>query len=717
MKKSTLLLLLFVLVNILTAEKLGYALSGGGARGFAHIGVLKVLEEEGIHPDFIAGTSIGAVIGALYAMGYSAQELEDICSQINWDELTGDVQKRKDLYIGQKRWSPYGNAVFELNEKWVPQIPSSFFVGNNLNLELFKYTAAASQLKNFNDLPIPFACNATDLVTGEGIAFTSGSLMQAIRASISIPSLIEPFELNGHFYIDGGISQNMPIDLLHQMGADQVLGIKVNSTLRKEDDLNSFVDILDQSINIGITRNLNEHLDDCNLLIEPDLTEFVSTDYQHIPEIIAAGEASARQMIDQIRAFKATLSPAETRVNSFNKDLNEFYVAEIYLYGNKTISSAKGREYLGLATGKIHHSQEIVDACINAWNSQVFKTIYPVLEKRNDDKYNLLIFVQENESKHLALNLVYNSEEKLMAGLVLSLNNYLLRNSNLLGEVKLGGRNELNIDYVKNFGEEWGAYYRLFPYLTEKTIYNYSDHHKTDSIKSTEWGINSGVGVFAKDLAIAEFFLYSNQTNLHSDISQTPLLPKTSVVSGFGIKGYHESLDDYTFPTVGARIFGKFNFSRYREVSDFLFSCFQGKADFYVPLKKIATLHSSMQYGSYLSSAEQATIDPFIIGGTDNFMGYSRYEVSAPYYQILSLGLSSLLAKRYFWEGGIQGLHYSDKDIWENNSDWEYCGYLGIGYKNSMLPVKLYISLNKAKDVHSFLSVGYDYDIFFFSRR
>ena len=266
-KKSLILLLFIFFLNSLTAEKLGYALSGGGARGFAHIGVLKVLEEEGIHPDYIAGTSIGAIIGALYAMGYSASELEEMCLKLNWNELTRDTHQRKDLYIGQKRWAPYGNAVFELNESWVPQLPSSVFVGNNLNLELFKLTAPASQIQNFNELPIPFICNATDLLTGEAVSFTEGSLLQALRASISIPSLFEPFELNGHYYIDGGVSQNMPIDLLHQMGADKVLGIKVNSTLRDEERINNLLEILDQTINIGITRNLKEHLDECDLLI------------------------------------------------------------------------------------------------------------------------------------------------------------------------------------------------------------------------------------------------------------------------------------------------------------------------------------------------------------------------------------------------------------------------------------------------------------------
>ena len=717
MKKIYILLMLFFFINILAGEKLGYALSGGGARGFAHIGVLKVLEEEGIHPDYIAGTSIGAVIGGLYAMGYSATELEEMCLKLKWNELTRDTHQRKDLYIGQKRWTPYGNAVFELNESWVPQLPSSVFVSNNLNLELFKLTASASQIQNFNELPVPFMCNATDLLTGEGVTFTEGSLMQAVRASISIPSLFEPFELNGHYYIDGGVSQNMPIDLLHKMGADKVLGIKVNSTLRDMDRVNNLVEILDQTINIGITRNLKEHLDECELLIEPELTQFVSTDYQHLQDIIAAGEESARKMIDQIRAFKNEYYRSSPPQNTFNKGLNSFYITQIRVQGNKNISPSKVREYLGLEVGKTYSSEEIANACINAWNSQVFKIIYPVLEKTEEDRYNLIIYIKEHERKHLAVNMVYNNEEKLMAGLVLSLNNYLLKNSRLLAELKLGGRNELNVDYVKNFGEQWGAYYRLFPYIGEKTIYNYSDQHKINSFKSTEYGINSGIGVFAKDLAIAEFFVYTNQTNLHSDISQTPLLPESSIVSGFGIKGYHESLDDFVFPTSGARVFGKFNFARYSEISDFIYSCFQGKAEFYVPVRNIFSVYSSISYGSYLNSTEHDILDPFVISGIDGFMGYSRYEISAPHYQILSFGFSSLLKNRYFIDAGMQSMRFSEKDVWGNAENWEYCGYLGLGYKSSILPAKLYVSLNENNTIHSFLSIGYDFDIFFFSRR
>lgn len=716
--KAILLLLFMLAIGSLSAQSLGYALSGGGARGFAHIGVLKVLEEEGLKPDYIAGSSIGAIIGALSAMGYSANQIERICLDLDWEKLTRDIHQRPELYIGQKRWLPYGNVDFELNDKWVPQLPSSVFVGNKINLELFRLTAAASQVKDFNDLPIPFACNATNLLTGEPRVFRQGSLMQALRASMSIPSLVKPFEIEGSIYIDGGVSQNLPIDLLHQLGAEKVVGIKVNSTLRDKENLNNLIEILDQTINIGITRNLNAYLDDCDLLIEPDLTGFMGTDYPKIKEIIDAGERYARSKIDEIRVIKQSLDERHNDdQKTFNKDLDSFFISEIKICGNRFISAAKVREYLGLKTGQHYTIAELYNACNYAWNSQAFSTIYPELTLRSDSSYDLCIHVKEKDRKTLALNLSYSSDDKLNAGLVLSLNNYLLKNSRLLAELRLGGKNELNADYVKNFGEEWGAYYRIFSYLNEKTIYNYEDHHRISSTRSLDWGFTSGTGIFAKDLLIAELFLYGGQTRLYSDIAGDPRIPRYSRNSGFGVKSYHESVDNYLFPSRGLRILNKFNFARSSEVSDFIYNSYQGKYEAYLPIRNILSINVGLDYGSYFNQAQNADIDPFILGGTEGFLGYSRYEISAPHYQIISGGISSEPLKNMWFSLGAQAFRYSDTDVWGLQKDWEYCLYAGLGFKNQILPTKLLLAVNEAGRLNSLLSVGYDLDIFKFSRK
>ena len=706
----------------LNAEKLGYAFSGGGARGFAHIGVLKVLEEEGLKPDYIAGSSIGAIIGGFYSMGYNAQEIEQICLGLDWQYLTQDLHFRKDLYIGQKRWAPYGNAMFELSDTWVPRLPSSVYVGNKINLELFKIFAAAAQVDSFDQLPIPFACNATNLYTGEAVTFRSGSLMQAMRASMSIPSLVKPFEIDGDVYIDGGVSQNLPGELLHELGADKVIGLKVNSTLRNNENLNNLIEVLDQTINIGITKTLNEHLDCIDLLLEPDLTSYTASDYDRIKEIIDIGEKATREHIQAIRAFKEELSteahPQRTGTNkSFDRDKTSFAIKDIIVEGNEFLSSAKVQEYAGIHSGNQLSTQEIYNACVKAWNSQAFSTIYPQLVRVAEDKYNLILHVKEKELKQAAINITYSSDDKLSAGGVLVLNNYLLKNSKLVAEVKLGGRNELNVDYVKNYGEEWGAYYRIFPYINEKTIYNYTDHHKTSSVNSLEWGMSTGLGVFAKDIMIGEMFLYTHRTRLYKEISETPSLPLNNVISGVGVKAYRETLDDYIFPTRGSRIMAKFNFSRNEAVSDYSYSSLQGKMEVYVPLNSCVSSFGSIDNGTYLNSQESIQYDPFVIGGTEGFMGYSRYEVSAPYYQIFTLGLSTKPCKTFVFNGGFQWLRYSEDELWGADKSWEYCGFMGIGLPNKVMPARLNLSINQNGVFNSFLSLGYDFDIFKFSRK
>jgi len=712
------LLLLCFCSARLAAQTLGYAFSGGGARGFAHIGVLKVLEEEGLKPNYISGSSIGAIIGALYAMGYTPSEIEQLCLGMNWDDLTRDLHQRKELYIGQKRWLPYGNVEFELNDSWMPQLPSSVFVGNRINLELFRITAAASQTRDFSALPISFVCNATNLISGKPHVFTEGSLMQALRASMSIPSLVKPFEINGDIYIDGGVSQNLPIDLLHQMGAQKVVGIKVNSTLRNRNNLNNLVEILDQTINIGITRNLQEHLDNCDLLLEPDLSGFSSTDYQKLQEIIDAGEKAAREQIGQIRELKSRIGdPLPGPTTDFDKHLSHFKIAEINVTGNRFISAVKVREYLGLKTNSHYSTEELLAACTYAWNSQVFNTIYPELIPRPDGSYDLEIHVKEKDRKTLALNMSYNSDEKLNAGLVLALNNYLLKNSKLISELKLGGKNELNLDYVKNFGEQWGAYYRLFGYVNEKTIYDYVDHHRVSSARSLDWGFTTGLGIFAKDILIGELFLYGGETSLYSEISSSLSIPKSSLNSGFGVKTYHESLDDYLFPSKGLRICTKFNFARSMELSDYIYSSFRGRGELYIPLWKSISYSIGTDYGSYFNSDTHDELDPYIIGGMEGFLGYSRYEVSAPHYQILSSSLSYLAYKYLWFSLGAQALRYADSDVWGVHKDWEFCSFAGLGIKSKLLPAKLILALNEAGKVNSLLSIGYDLDIFSFSRK
>ncbi|MDD2331222.1 MAG: patatin-like phospholipase family protein [Candidatus Cloacimonetes bacterium] len=711
------------IVSSLSAEGLGLALSGGGARGFAHIGMLKVLDENEIYPDYISGTSVGAIVGALYAMGYSAREIEEFALSVDWSDVFEDSYQRFDLYIGQKRWAPYGNAVFNLGDNWHPKLPQGVYTGNKINYELFRILSSSFVTDDFSQLPIPFACIATDLITGEQKVFQNGSLLHAVRASMSIPSIVEPHFYKGSYYIDGGITQNFPVGQVLDMGADTVIGLKVNSSLYDEKSLNNLIRVLEQTINIGMTKNVNDANDLCDLLFDPGLEEFSAGDYKHIQQLIDAGEQYARQNLDRILSFKERQvgRGRESGYRKVNKlePVWSLKIDKIRVEGNQYISSAKVKEYVGLDPQRTYTIGKIVQKSRSAWNSQAFELLYPSLEKEDGENV-LVINVRERDRKHLAMNFSYDSSDALVAGIVLSLNNYLMKNSIVLAEVKAGGRNEFNLDLVKNFGDLWGIYYRLFPYVNEKKLFKYDeDHYKIESQSSLEYGINTGIGVFANKIAVTEAFVYTSKTNLYRNVSENEPINKEFVISGFGIKGYHESLNDFAFPMSGMRALGKFNFSRSKKISDYIYTRFRIKSELYRPLLNDVSLKISLDWGTFFDRKDISGFDPFgfNLGGAESYLGLFHNEVSATDYKLYEVGLITEPWKKIFLFTGLQGLNYTNKQTWALGSNMKNCGYFGIGYKSVAGPMKYQLSIDQNGMLRHYLNLGWTTDIFHFSRQ
>lgn len=712
------LLIIFLLHTPLDAHKIGYALSGGGARGFAQIGMLKVLEENGIYPDYISGTSIGAVVGALYAMGYNASEIEAMALSIDWQSVFQDTFERKELYIGQKRWPPYGNLLFEMDERWTPQLPQSVYAANNINLELFRFFVSTSKVQRFDQLPIPFSCVATNLLTGEMRIFDDGSLMQAVKASMSIPSIMKPFHLADSLYIDGGISQNLPAQKVRDMGADFVIGMKTSSSLRSQDKINNLFQVFDQTVNIGITQNVLESIPLCDIILSPDLDGFNSAGFNQIQEIIDNGESYARDHLSDIISFRDScdLAPQRFKPHSRIEPLYTLKISKISVKGNQFISSTKIREYIDIDTGSTLSINAIVQKFRQAWNLQLFHFIYPTLLP-DGDAYQLIIHVQERERKHAALNNAYTSEDGMVVGIVLALNNFLSRNSLLLAEAKLGGKNELNLDFVRNFGEHWGIYYRLYPYISEKTLYMYEDHNKTNSIGSLETGLSTGIGVFAGKIAALESYAFHYHTQLYRKIASSESHSQSYSITGLGVKLYHESLDDFYYPMNGKRFFGKLSFSRNFEKSPLVYGKFISVNELYIPFLEDFSLMLALDYGANFDKEDNLAFDPFYLGGIDGFYGYQKYEKSAPFFKIYELGMRYQAIKNTFFELGVQGLNFANSDIWSAHQEVYFCGYLGFGRKTLIGPLGIMLSLSESKRFYAHLNLGYYKDLYQFSRR
>lgn len=715
----TFIILLLGITWLGANQAVGYAFSGGGARGYAHIGILKVLEENGIRPDYITGTSMGAIVGALYAIGYNAAQIEELMLRLNWDSLLDDVYPRKQLYIGQKRWAPYGAVNLEIGNNWQPRLPSSVWVGNGLNLELARIFAPAGDNMDFTALPIPYACVATDLLSGEPVIFSRGNLMQAVRASLSIPSLIQPFELDGHIYIDGGVSQNLPIKEVIGLGADYVVGVKTNSGLRSRNELGNLIQVLDQTINIGMTRNLNAGLEDCDLLLEPELEGYHSTDYNLAAQIIAAGEAYARDNLDRIVAFRQQVEAQGPKIWRLAGPLpspGTKTLTSISCTGNDHLSLAKIRDYMGITIGGDYSADQLVDACRDAWHSQMFHTIYPVIATEGET-YKLRLFVKERTRRQLGIQLSYSSEEGPLAGGILKLNNILLKNSILQAALTMGGKTEVNLDYVKNFGELWGSYFRVYSYFSENRRYYYDESfNKVASVKAAELGLSGGLGIFANKLAVAEAFIYGFRTRLYRDISTVAGIDSLYLISGAGVKLYHESLDDYYFPSSGFRLSLKFNFARSSQLSDYIYSKVHCNAALYTPFNPWLSLKTALDLGSWFGK-QQINIDPFYLGGSNGYLGYQKYEISAPVYKTFDVGLTAEPQRNIITSLGVQGLSIGDVDDWSTDQKLEGSLYLAVGYRTALGPLRFSVAFRENSHPNYYLNLGYDLDVFHFSRR
>ncbi|MGH8780211.1 patatin-like phospholipase family protein [Paraburkholderia sp.] len=291
----------------------GLVLSGGGARGYAHLGVLKVLEENRIPVDCIAATSMGAVVGGLYASGMTAKEMQDRLASVNLADIAFDVTARADLPQSRREDEQlYVNSLSFGFGKNGLRLPAGLVQGNRLQALLQDWTSTVPANQSFDHLPIPYRAIATDLRTGQQVVLEQGSLPLAIRASMALPGLFAPADVDGRTLVDGGLVSNLPIETAHDMGANVVIAVDIGSPLRPLDALASPADVAQQMIGILIHQNValqRKQLGPNDVLIEPQLGALSFTDFANAKQAIAAGEAATRAALPALRHL--ALSPEQ----------------------------------------------------------------------------------------------------------------------------------------------------------------------------------------------------------------------------------------------------------------------------------------------------------------------------------------------------------------------------------------------------------------------
>ncbi|MBN1540854.1 patatin-like phospholipase family protein [candidate division KSB1 bacterium] len=331
----------------------GLVLSGGGAKGFAHVGVLKTLDSLKIPIDYIAGTSMGGIVGGLYAVGYSAIELEKIARATDWEEVFSDMPTRRIMPFLQKR--DVGRYQLEFGLKGLrPQPPSGLIFGQKIALLFNSLTFPFERTNHFDDLPIPFRCIAVDLVTGNEVVLDRGSLALAMRATMSIPTVFSPVEWGDSLLVDGGLVNNLPVDVVKAMGAELVIAVDVASDLKPRDQLTSGLAVLEQSLAIYDRVRWSNNRNSVDLYIRPDISEFSVADFQEtkVIRLIQQGEKAAREKIAELIALQRRhnlyRAESENRSIAYSPDTR---VHSISVYGNTTFPTDVILQNLNIAPG------------------------------------------------------------------------------------------------------------------------------------------------------------------------------------------------------------------------------------------------------------------------------------------------------------------------------------------------------------------------------
>ncbi|KAF2335592.1 patatin-like phospholipase family protein [Flavobacterium daemonense] len=687
--------------------KIGLVLSGGGAKGFAHIGVLKVLEEAGIKIDYIGGTSMGAVIGGLYASGYNASQIDSIFKKTNFDELINDyIPRSSKNFYGKKNDELYAITLPFSNFKiGIPEALSKGMYNYNL---LSSLTRNVRHIRDFNKLPTPFLCIGTNIETGEEVLLNKGNLVQAMMGSAAFPSLFTPVEIDGNLIVDGGVVNNYPIKEVRNLGADIIIGVDVQDDLMNRKKLKNATRILVQITNLQSIEKMKSKVKDTDIYIKPDIRDFGVISFDKGEEIVRKGEEATFAVYERIKSLvteetfykkpKLKISSDTLEIEKINVDKLDNYTKE-YINGKLRFKPGSTITYHDLKTGMNN---------LNA--TQNFSTISYCLQP-NGDHDDLDLVLKENPTQtYLKLGLHYDGLYK--SGILLNLTHKktFLKNDVTSFDVILGDNFRYDFNYyVENgFNISFGFRSRL----------NQFNRNVTTSISKLQ------VSDPNVNLINVDFFDVTNQAYFQTIFVQkflmgggfeykylkidsptftneANIIDKSNYFSVFGYLKY-DSFDNKSFPRSG--LYFSSDVQTYLASSDYNntfkpFSMAKAEIAFAKTLFRRATIKVGADAGFNIGSDSVPYFD-YILGGYgyskinnfNYFYGYDFLSIAGNSYIKTDITLDYEIIKKNHINFSANFANLGD-DIF-STVDWismpKYTGYaLGYGLETIIGPIEI----------------------------
>lgn len=732
MKNTFLLLLcLFAFGSLMGQEKkkgkpkIGVVLSGGGAKGLAHIGVLKVLEEAGVEISYIGGTSMGAIVGGLYASGYSATELDSIFNALDPDALLRDYTPRSSKNFFEKR----NDELYALTlpfKNFRIGFPTAFSKGLYNYTTVNRLTDHVRYIRDFDNLPIPFVCIATDIETGREVVLRKGILPDAILASAAFPSLYSPVEIDGMLLIDGGVTNNYPIEEVRAMGADIIIGVDVQDPLKTRDQIKGATGVLVQINNYQMIQKMESKSKATDIYIKPDISGFTVISFDDGSDIIRKGEEAARAIIDTLR----TLGIGRPIVREKIPAKDSICVDQIKITGIKDFTRSYVIGKLSFKPGTTI-SYERLNNGINSLNaSQNFTSISYSFEQGDGGEALRLKLVENPIDRYIKFGLHYDGLYKSAILVNYTQKNLIRHNDVISADIILGDNFRYNFDYYIDNGF----------YLSFGLRSYFSSFNRNLSNDYAAGSFGELLGVESVNIDFSDFSnqvyaqtIFNQQFLIGGGIEYKHLQIKSETIFGvepvfddsdyFSVFGYLklDTYDNSYFPSEGWLLSGEAK--SYLLSSDYTggfnrFSTIKGEIGTAKTISRGLTIKLQAETGFALGQETVTSFDFFLGGyafhttnGFRHFYGYDFLSISGNSYIKGSAALDyEFLRKNHLnFTANYANVGYNLYEEGEMFSIPEFSGYaVGYGLETIIGPVEVKHSWSPETDRHlTWVSVGF----------
>ena len=712
--------------------KIGLTLSGGGAKGLAHIGILKAIDSAGLKIDYITGTSMGAIVGALYATGYSGNDIEKLRKDIDFDVLFSNNVSLKTLSMEEKdQYSRFAIELPFINNK--VRLTTGLITGQELNLKFSELFFHVYNIHDFKDFNIPFKCMATDLETGDLVVMDTGNITTALRATMAIPSVFSAVTRNNKKLVDGGLVRNFPVKNVKQMGADIVIGSNVTNGLAKIDKIKNPVDVLLQLAFFREAADFKEELPLTDIYIHMPLEDYNTGSFGSNKEIIQVGLETGRKyypvfkkLADSINAIAAATAKNQKIIP--NKSV---YITEYAVNGLKKTTVPFFIHLTNFFDHKSYTAAKINKSIRKAYGSRYYQNITYTLEPVAKDTAKIIFTVDENPRTYLKAGLYYTRFRGINVNANLTIRDFIIPNSRSMVSVSIGESIQLEAEHLQYLGRNKAVAF-ITGFKLDNLKINTYQNFKLDGAYNQNFSQaylnfqNSGSNKVAAGIGTAfEYIRYS------------PSIRSVTEAKGrfTDFKSYvyfkYNNLNQIFFPTKGLKINtelaqvynqepnlilyqngvpvipSNLNFDNYTRLTL--------DASLFTPINKRFTFLSEFQAGINFTN-QKNILNNFLIGGINGsfrnqirFAGLQEATVNSSSVTALQLGLRYNLANNIYIIGRINGLI---KDFATNKNSTSskdgLTGYaLTFAYKTPIGPLELSaMYCDQSKKIQSYVMFG-----------